>query len=213
MNTIKWTLVAIIAALSFIGYNVNGYNTAHGAEFTVNTYYDNTTYIYMNGKTEDGDLDRFIEAYYEALGDPREFSWEVQLNGPGGLQFAALELIEYMKERNFITVVSANSECYSACAAIWASGNKRYMQEGATIGFHWAYTETDLLAHIKDDYGWQGLRDFLIIGVLEDEANFLAMNPHIDPIPYIIGLSNSNPFIFWEITTKEARDIFKAGIF
>lgn len=217
MNQIKWTLIIGIAIISVLGY----FTKAEGAEITLESIQyvnnDNVTitqyYIHYNGMTADGDTDKLQTVINEAIialdAPNTEFSTLV-LEGPGGYQYEMLGIIDLVKQYSISTEVFG--ECYSACAAIWASGENRYFDSDATVGFHWGYTDTDVLDEIKDDYGWQGLRDWLIIGLLRDESSFLEMNPHIDPIKYLMGISNSNPGIFWEITTSEAREIFGAII-
>jgi hypothetical protein len=58
----------------------------------------------------------------------------VQLTGLGGNLIAAMQIGEFIRLRGWATYVE--SECDSACAAIWLAGKPRLAAPKALIGFH-----------------------------------------------------------------------------
>ncbi len=60
----------------------------------------------------------------------------VVTTGPGGNVHAAVSIGNEIRARGWSTLVPPNTDCASACALIWLSGDLRMMAEGARIGFH-----------------------------------------------------------------------------
>lgn len=56
--------------------------------------------------------------------------------GPGGSVGAAIAIGSEIRNRGWPTLVPANTACASACAMIWLAGTRRFLAEGARIGFH-----------------------------------------------------------------------------
>ena len=84
---------------------------------------------------EVGDERRFHELAASAPGAI------VVLSGPGGSLSAALLIGKEIQERQFSTLVPANTYCASACSLIWLAGSRRMLGAGARIGFHAASVE------------------------------------------------------------------------
>lgn len=58
------------------------------------------------------------------------------LSGPGGSLDTAFSITNVVLERSVNTTVPADTDCASACAIIFASGNRRTLEDGARLGFH-----------------------------------------------------------------------------
>ena len=58
------------------------------------------------------------------------------LNGPGGSLDTAFSITNVVLEHSVNTTVPAGTECASACALIFSSGNRRTLEDGARLGFH-----------------------------------------------------------------------------
>jgi hypothetical protein len=61
----------------------------------------------------------------------------VGLSSPGGEVGEALRIGAEIRTKDFATTVA--DECDSACALIWLSGARRYLNSNAKLGFHAAY--------------------------------------------------------------------------
>ena len=86
--------------------------------------------IVVYGKLEQSDADQFntvANATSKAL---------VAFAGPGGNVVEALAIGETIRLKNFATVVLDHERCASACALAWLGGTRRFMGDGALIGFH-----------------------------------------------------------------------------
>ena len=92
--------------------------------------------IFITGKIEKGDADRFLNLIKRIDRDGL-----VSLDSPGGVLYDALVIGMTVHERGFLTYVRAKSECASACADIWLAGKVRYISEDAAVGFHATFIE------------------------------------------------------------------------
>jgi hypothetical protein len=77
----------------------------------------------------------------------------VLLKSDGGSLTAGLRIGELIRERGLETAVTFNARCASACALAWLGGTKRYMSTSSWIGFHAAYTVSDLGAANESGLG------------------------------------------------------------
>lgn len=66
----------------------------------------------------------------------------LNVQGPGGLVDEALDIGAQVNMAGYATMVSAQTECFSACALIWLAGVRRYLAPDSVIGVHAAY-QTD----------------------------------------------------------------------
>ncbi len=64
----------------------------------------------------------------------------VLLRSPGGNAAAGVLIGRAIRKRGFHTIVPSSVKCTSACALAWLGGARRFMGEGARIGFHAAYS-------------------------------------------------------------------------
>lgn len=91
--------------------------------------------IDIKGDITWGDADRF----YELAGSVEKAI--VFLESPGGLVEEGLSIGAEIAQRGFTTIVAPNAQCYSICAVIWVSGEKRFMDRSSIIGVHAAYRD------------------------------------------------------------------------
>jgi hypothetical protein len=64
----------------------------------------------------------------------------VVFNSDGGNLQAGIEIGKTIRLKSFATAVLDGFRCASSCAFAWLGGSPRFMQRGAKIGFHAAYT-------------------------------------------------------------------------
>src|SRR5262249_21057478 len=88
-----------------------------------------------------------IEGRFEA-GDEIKFRTEVgrltkavvAFNSDGGNLQAGIEIGKMIRLKSFGTAVLNDLRCASSCVFAWLGGSPRFMERGAQIGFHTAYT-------------------------------------------------------------------------
>lgn len=95
--------------------------------------------ILMNGAVTEGDALRFANTV-ETLGGAHA---TLNVSGPGGVVNEALDIGAQVQEHRFATMVSSQTECYSACALIWLAGPRRYISPDSVIGVHAAFRSSD----------------------------------------------------------------------
>ena len=199
MNRYSITIILAMVFISFLGYKTKA------ADIYLDETADSINYLVYSGGTEEGDSDKLTEVLSNINNDLRTV---LMLEGPGGIAGEIDLITDIIHENNIETTVIGS--CYSACAAIWATGTTRYFQEGDVIGFHWGYTDTDVVDNIIRDYGIHGVRQWLIGYALYSEGTFLKMNPHINAADYLINLADTSPSEFWELDLSDAVNIFNA---
>jgi hypothetical protein len=121
----------------------------------------NTTTIYLRGKIELGDFEKF----YVATKNVPFLQGNVVLESNGGSVIAGLAIGSRIQEKRWMTMV--DRRCVSVCGLIWLSGSPRVAPEkGGSIGFHAAYNESDgresgaanalVGAYLKElGFGWE----------------------------------------------------------
>jgi hypothetical protein len=100
--------------------------------------YDNVI-IMMTGEITEGDAQGFDDTVANLGGAHATLN----VSGPGGLVNEALDIGAQVQEHRFATMVSAQTECYSACALIWLAGPRRYLAPDSVIGVHAAFRTRD----------------------------------------------------------------------
>ena len=183
--------------------------SVESATFTVKEA-ETYSYIVMDGNTVEGDANRLRIAYNQAIKKEIPFSSNLVLNGKGGSILAMREVIKLIKSFQLNTMVTSVDECYSACATMWASGENIVLFDGGIVGFHFGYQPIEALKHIQDEWGYNGLRQHLVAAAFQEAAYDLHVMNLLDPITYLIKLSQTAPWVFWEITIEEAEEIFGA---
>ena len=63
----------------------------------------------------------------------------VAFRSDGGSLVAGIRIGTLIREKKFATVIPDGASCASACALAWLGGARRFMGEGASVGFHAAY--------------------------------------------------------------------------
>ncbi|ASP35469.1 hypothetical protein [Labrenzia sp. VG12] len=129
-------ILTAIYLLVLSGFATLHLTSAFAAEFDkIDLPGDYPDFVTLKGEIKLGDSERFIEV----IGDSSKVT--VILESPGGIVKDALEIGAEIRLRNYATMVSADTGCYSACALIWVAGARRYMDPNSEIGFHAVYHE------------------------------------------------------------------------
>jgi ATP-dependent protease ClpP protease subunit len=101
---------------------------SHAAKITSVDIGDSGKLIFIDGKIESGDLDRFLSA----AGATDNAA--VLLRSSGGDLREGLRIAKAIRLGGFNTGVAPDFICASACALIWLSGTTRYMAPTSLIG-------------------------------------------------------------------------------
>jgi hypothetical protein len=109
--------------------------TAHAADVTVSHVGNGSALIVIEGEFELGDVESF-RTKVAALTTPRA---AVAFRSDGGSLVAGIRIGSMIREKKFTTIIPDNASCASACALAWLGGTRRFMGEGASVGFHAAY--------------------------------------------------------------------------
>lgn len=89
--------------------------------------------IMISGEIVAGDAEKFRA---EAL---KLRNATVGLSSGGRTLGPALEIGKMVRLMSFSTIVVGSDQCASACALIWMAGARRFLGDGARVGFHAAY--------------------------------------------------------------------------
>jgi hypothetical protein len=99
----------------------------------------------------------------------------VVLSSPGGLIDEAMSIGAAIKVQGLATMVA--DECASACGLVWLSGERRYFNKGARIGFHAAYVMSNGKA-VETGMGNAEIGSFLThLGLSREAIRFIASAP------------------------------------
>jgi hypothetical protein len=90
--------------------------------------------VFIAGRLETGDYDRFLTQIGSLSGGAI-----VAFQSEGGRVIEGIQIGEAIRLKKFVTLVTADSYCASACALAWLGGVRRFMAPTARIGFHAAY--------------------------------------------------------------------------
>lgn len=144
--------------------------------------------ILMTGEVIEGDAQRF-EDIVDTLGGAHA---TLNVSGPGGLVNEALDIGAQVQQRRFATMVSAQMECYSACALIWLAGPRRYLSPDSAIGVHAAFrTRED---ETREESGAANARigAFLnMIGLPLDAITYITTAPPNATLPITPAIARS----------------------
>jgi hypothetical protein len=127
----KWLMATAIIGTAWIWHH-----HAHAATFDLkpNPGYPGQFAIYINGEILLND-----EKKFEALVNDPALKGKpviVELNSPGGKEYAGLMIGAIIRDHGYNTEVTADTYCTSICAEIWLGGVKRYASHTSRIGFH-----------------------------------------------------------------------------
>jgi hypothetical protein len=120
---------------SLLVLSLSSLTAAQAAEIDVRPVEGGSTLIVIEGDFEHSDVDTF-RTKVAALPTPRV---TVAFKSDGGSLVAGIRIGTLIREKKFATVIPDGASCASACALAWLGGSRRFMGEGATIGFHAAY--------------------------------------------------------------------------
>ena len=120
---------------SLLVLSLSSATAAQAAEIDVKPVDNGSTLIVIEGDFEHSDVDTF-RTKIAALSTPRV---TVAFKSDGGSLVAGIRIGTLIREKKFATVIPDGGSCASACALAWLGGSRRFMGEGATVGFHAAY--------------------------------------------------------------------------
>ena len=141
--------------------------------------YDNAI-VLMTGEVAAGDAQRFAGTV-ASLGEAHA---TLNVSGPGGLVGEALDIGAQVQEHGFATMVSAQAECYSACALIWLAGPRRYLAADSVIGVHAAFRTDDEDRAEESGVANASIGAFLnMIGLPLDAIRYITTAPPNETLP------------------------------
>ena len=171
--------------------------------------------LLMDGHIGLLESERFKEALEKVKKDGK-FSNIVFLAGPGGIYHEAKEISKIIKEEDIKTATLPNAICYSGCANIWASANKRFYFNGSKIGFHLPFLSIKSFEEngkknpyneSVQDLGWQTTVSYVKNDALVDAAYYIDTFNVIDPGYFLMRLASSTHKEFWMMTAEEAAQL------
>jgi hypothetical protein len=119
---------AFILLLSSLG-------AAAAAEIDVQQLGNGSVLIVVEGDFEQGD----IETFRKKVASLSTAKAAVAFRSDGGSLVAGIRIGTLIREKKFATVIPDGASCASACALAWLGGTRRFMGQGASVGFHAAY--------------------------------------------------------------------------
>jgi len=108
---------------------------ANAADIDVKQLDNKSVLILVEGDFELDDVERF-RSKVATLSTSRV---TVAFRSDGGSLVAGIRIGNLIREKKFATVIPDAASCASACALAWLGGAKRFMGQGASVGFHAAY--------------------------------------------------------------------------
>ena len=108
---------------------------ANAADIDVKQLDNKSVLILVEGDFELDDVERF-RSKVATLSTSRV---TVAFRSDGGSLVAGIRIGTVIREKKFATVIPDAASCASACALAWLGGAKRFMGQGASVGFHAAY--------------------------------------------------------------------------
>jgi len=136
--------------------------------------------IMMTGEVTEGDAQRF-EDVVASLGGVHA---TLNVSGPGGRVNEALDIGAQVQQHRFATMVSSETECYSACALIWLAGSRRYLSPDSAIGVHAAFQTREDGTQMESGVANARIGAFLnMIGLPLDAITYITTAPPNATLP------------------------------
>ena len=111
------------------------FSAANAAEIEIKRLDNGSALIVIEGDFEHGDIDTF-RTKAASLSTAKA---AVAFRSDGGSLVAGIRIGTLIREKKFATVIPDGASCASACALAWLGGTRRFMGQGASVGFHAAY--------------------------------------------------------------------------
>lgn len=121
--------------LSFVVLWLLSSAAATAAEIDVKLIDNKSVLILVEGDFEHDD----VEAFRTKVATLSTSRVTVAFRSDGGSLVAGIRIGTLIREKKFATVIPDGASCASACALAWLGGTKRFMGQGASVGFHAAY--------------------------------------------------------------------------
>lgn len=110
-------------------------SAANAAEIDVRRLENGSMLVVIDGEFDRGDVDTF-RSIIAPVATGRA---TVSFRSEGGSLVAGLRIGALIREKKFPTLVPDGAVCASACALAWLGGARRFVGQGANVGFHAAY--------------------------------------------------------------------------
>lgn len=120
----------LLAALSLL----LSVNLANAAQMSVGITEQGNQFITVQGQILKGDAETFQKLVIE---NPRVKA--VILDSQGGLVYEGMVIAGIVHAQRLDTFVLNDHVCFSICAAVFFSGNNKFIQKDATLGVHPAH--------------------------------------------------------------------------
>lgn len=122
---------AALALATSLMFSINA--SAAEISFVIPEKEGEQTFILIQGEIKSGDDEKFrkIAAQYSEA--------TVLLDSEGGAIGPAMDIGRTIRLRGYMTAVTSNQSCASACALIWIAGSQRVIIDGGQVGFHASY--------------------------------------------------------------------------
>jgi len=124
----------LLGALACCGLGALLAGPVWSAQILVSPAAKTATQVTIRGELDLGDALTFLRK----TGEMKDAV--VVLQSPGGNTAAGISIGRAIRQKGFLTLVPSSASCASACALAWLGGARRFMGEGAQVGFHAAYT-------------------------------------------------------------------------
>jgi hypothetical protein len=105
------------------------------ADIDVRRLDNGSTLVVIDGKFELTD----VEAFRSKVADLPTGKVTVAFESKGGRLLSGIRIGSLIREKKFATVVADSGSCVAACALAWLGGTKRFVGQGARVGFQAAY--------------------------------------------------------------------------
>ena len=108
---------------------------SRAADIDVRRLDNGSTLIVIDGKFELSD----VESFRSKIASLPAGKATVAFESKGGRLLSGIRLGSMIREKRFSTVVADSGSCVAACALAWLGGAKRFVGQGARVGFQAAY--------------------------------------------------------------------------
>jgi hypothetical protein len=108
---------------------------SQAADIDVRRLDNGTTLIVIDGKFELSD----VESFRDKIAFLPAGKATVAFESKGGRLLSGIRIGSMIRDKKFSTVVADSGSCVAACALAWLGGAKRFVGQGARVGFQAAY--------------------------------------------------------------------------
>ena len=210
-QVMAWAFAFVFGMVVLLSF----YGEARAATFTIVKYNNDAShYIALDGAIEEGDLERLKSAYRDSR---IEYNFEIIMTSPGGNGHEMKKIVEWIRSHSGTVYTRAEGDCYSACAVIWASGDRRAANSGSTIGFHISSIgDGQYIEDYARDWGVFNVQAMIQQAALED-VMYIANLHGVDPtwrffVVQQIANHGATSRDFWVLEDLDIINVFNAKV-